>query len=343
MATLDIFNNDAFSAASLADALENVPYLPSMLGDIGIFAERPVRTTTVWIEQRGGALELIQTDQRGSPLKQRVRDLRSGLNLEIPRLAQGDTIYAHEIQNIRAFGSETELMQVQQEVAYRYTGPTGIMRNIELTWENMRLGAIQGIVLDADGSTLYNFFTEFNVAAPAEIDFDLDNATPAAGVLRRKADDLKRAMVRAGGGAFLPSTRIVALVGDAFWNDLIAHSEIRQTYLNQAAASELRTGTAWSQFDFGGITWINYRGTDDNSTVTIPTDKAKFFPVGAPGVFQVAYAPGESFEVANTLGRPLYPMIIRDAERNFWVKVELYSYPMFYCTRPGMLMSGRRT
>jgi hypothetical protein len=95
------------------------------------------------------------------------------------------------VQNIRAFGSETELQQVQQEIADIMGGPTGLRNSIELTHENMRLGAIQGILLDADGTVIRNWFTEFGISQPAEIDFDLDNASPvrcrAQGVQRRRA------------------------------------------------------------------------------------------------------------------------------------------------------------
>ena len=85
-------------------------------------------------------------------------------------------------------------------------------------------------------------------------------------------------MMKAAKGVFTPATRVHALCGDAFWDDLTAHSEVRQTYLNTIEASQLRNGNAYETFNYGGITWENYRGTDDGS-VGINTDKAKFFPV----------------------------------------------------------------
>lgn len=345
MATMDIFNSNAFSSIELTAALERVPYQPMMISSMGIFEDVRVRTTDVMIEERSGTLQLIQTTRRGEAPKERVTDLRLARSFRTPRIAKGDTLYAHEIQNIRAFGSDSEFMQVQAEVARRSSGPTGIQRDVELTWENMRLGAVQGLVVDADGSTLYNWFTEFSVTQDTEIDFDLDNAAPVAGVLRRKCAQVVRQMSRAGQGAFLANTRIQAIVGDNFWDDLIAHSEIRTTYLNTSQAAELRTsGVGWGEsFVFGGIQWTNYRGTDDGSTIAVGTDKAKFFPVGAPGVFQVAWSPAETFEFANTPGRDMYLMTIPDRDRNSFVRIEMYSYPLFYCTRPKMLQQGRRT
>jgi Phage major capsid protein E len=46
--------------------------------------------------------------------------------------------------------------------------------------EHLRVGAIKGKILDADGSAvIYDLFTEFGVSQHTEIDFDLDNASPA--------------------------------------------------------------------------------------------------------------------------------------------------------------------
>lgn len=343
MATLDVFNNDAFSTTSLTAAIEKVPHQPMMLSSMGIFEPVPVRTTTVMIEKREGALSLIKTDARGNPPKQRTSELRSAFNVSTVRIAKADTIFASELQNIRAFGSESEFMQVQAEVARRFSGPTGIVRDIELTWENMRLGAVQGIVTDADGAELHNWFTLTGESQATEIDFDLDNASPASGAVRKLCAQVIRQMQRASAGAWTTGTRVAALCGDTFWDQLIAHSEVRTTYLNYQAASELRGPTAWEQLQYGGITFINYRGTDDNSTVAIPVTKAKFFPVGAPGVFQVAWAPGESFEWVNTPGRDMYAFTVPDRDRNMKVDVEAYSYPLFYCTRPGMLQRAKNT
>jgi hypothetical protein len=137
----------------------------------------------------------------------------------------------------------------------------------------------------------------------------------------------------------------MGLCGNSFWDDLTAHPEIRETYLNQVAAQELRNdvGTPYGMFRYGEITWVNYRGTDDQSTVSVGTDKVHFFPVGGRQVFQHAMAPAESFDFVNTPGQEFYAMQIPDEKRNQFVDVEVYSYPLFLCTRPEMLQRGKRT
>ncbi|PJK29950.1 major capsid protein [Minwuia thermotolerans] len=341
MADMDVFKADGFSMISMTAAINAQEFLPSFLGDLGLFEPKPIRTEKFEIESYDGVLTLIQSDQRGAPISEQKRELRKVRDFRTVRLARGDTIQASEIQNIRAFGQESELMQVEAEVARRQMK---LKRDLELTWENMRLGAVQGIVTDADASTIYNFFTEFGVSQPSEIDFDLDNASPASGAVRKKCSEVVRAMARAAAGVWIEGrTYPMGLCGDAFWDDLTGHSEVRETYLQTQQAADLRQGNAFESFRYGGITWVNYRGTDDNSKVAVGTDKAKFFPVEAPGAFEVAFSPAESFDFVNTPGLPFYSWPVWDRDRNMWVRIEMASYPMFYPTRPKMLQRAKRT
>ena len=342
MITLDIFKQDAFSAVELTGFVSKQPFIPSLLRDMNLFTDKPVRTTTVWVELKDGKIALIPTSERGAPIFQNEKQKRRAVSLQTVRLAKGDKITSAELQDIRAEGEAEQLKEVQAEVTERLDILSGDM---DLTTENLFLGAIQGILVDADGSTvIYNFFDEFNVTQPTELDFDLDNGSPVTGALLKVCTGVQRSMQRAGQGAYMPNTEVVAFCGDAFWDDLVAHSEVKGAYNNWvAAAAYSNDKKAFGEFYWGGINWINYRGTDDNSTVAIPTDKVKFFPRGARGVFELALAPGESLDFVNTKGLPRYAMVVPDLNRNEFVDVELKSYPLPYCTRPEMLLRGRRT
>lgn len=342
MATMDIFNGDAFTLVEMTGALERIPYKPGYLGSLGIFEPYPIRTTSFGIEKREDTLSLVQTSQRGAPLEQgssRKRDIR---DFRTTRVAKGDVLQASEIQNIRAFGSESEVQQVATEVAQR---GMWLRDDIELTHENMRLSALQGILVDADGSTIYNWFTEWGISQPAEIDFDLDNASPASGAVKLKCNQVVRGMQRASKGSISNGSEIVALCGDTFYDQLTAHPEVRATYLNQLQAAQLREDYAnvFESFRYGNITWVNYRGMDDGTTVSVDTLKAKFFPRNSRNLFKHVMSPGESFDVVNTPGKPFYQMIVPDRDRNMYVDIEVYSYPMYICTNPGVLFRAKNT
>jgi hypothetical protein len=313
-----------------------------MLRDMGLFMPKPIRTTTFWVERKNGAIALVPTSQRGEPVFQNAKQKRDAIPLTTVRLAKGDRITASEIQDIRAEGEEAMLKEVQIEVNARLEQSTG---DIDLTEENLMLGAIQGILVDADGSTVIkNLYTAFNVSQPAEIDFDLDNASPASGALKTLCNTVVRGMVRAGGNTMLPTTEIMAYCGDAFWDNIIAHPEVQGAYNNWVNAQSMSNSIGvFKPFRWGEITWINYRGTDDGSTVSIGTDKVRFFPRGARGLFEIAYAPGETFSTVNTRGLARYARIIPDTVREEYVDIEVLSYPLPYCTRPEVLFRGKRT
>ncbi len=338
MASMDIFNSSAFSMTSLTGAVNKVGYKPQLLGSLSIFEPLPVRTRTVFVDRREGKLTLIPSSPVGAPPKELVVDPRNAVPLKTTRLAEGFTLYAEEIQGIRAFGSETEFAQVQAEYLKRMAS---VRDDMDLTHEFHRLGALQGLLLDADGTTvIYNYFTEFGVTEAPAINFDLGNANPATGAIRLKTAEVIRSMSRSAGGAFTPGTTIHALVGDDFYDALITHPEVEKTYQNWAAAADLRQDRTWQAFTYGGITWHNYRGTDDNSTVAIDPDEAKFFPVGAKDVFKKAMAPAEFGPYVNTLGQDTYAMNIPDRDRQAWTRGELYSYPLYFCQRPDVLRKG---
>jgi hypothetical protein len=340
MLTMDVFKQDAFSATSLTAFVDKMGYTPQFLFTMqGLFVPTPIRTTAVFIEERSNDAALIQTTPRGAPPPQKGGDLRTVRAFSTRRVAQKSRITADELQNIRAPGSETELKSLEQEVRRRQAKMQG---DVDLTMENLCLGAVQGLVADADGSTIYDWAAEFSQAIPGEVDFDLDNASPAAGVLRKRCTAAVRSITRSLKGLGGNGVRVMALCGDDFWDNLIAHQEVRQTYLNYAAAATLRDPVAWEVFNFGGITWTNYRGTDDGTTVAVGAAKAKFFPVNA-GIFQMAYAPAETFDFVNTLGQPRYSWIVTDKDRNAWADVEMYSYPLPVCTMPSALYQARYT
>lgn len=344
MLSMDVFRQDAFSATTMTAVVDKIGYIPSYLGDFpGLFTPMPVSTTQVFIEERGTQAALIQTSARGTPPNQTGNEKRKVRSFSTVRLAKQSRIMADQLQGIRAFGSTTELQSLQGEVARRQFR---MKSDIALTMENLRLGCVQGLVLDADSTTIVDWAAELGQTIPAEINFDLTNNNPASGAVRANCDKVTRSIRRnlQKGGAS-ETVQVIGLCGDNFWDALVAHDEVRATYLNTQAAADLRSGTAFQQFQYGGILFVNYRGTDDASTVGINTDKVKFFPlaqVGATSIFQMAYAPAERFEFVNTPGLPVYSWIVPDDDRDMFADVEMYTYPLPVCVLPQALHRGKK-
>jgi hypothetical protein len=337
MVSMDVFNQDAFSVRSLTAAVDKVGFTPQYLATIpGLFVPPPLgqpREAAIWIETRENGPALIQTSPRGAPPKEKSGDNRQARPFVTSRLAEKSRITAATLDGIRAFGSESEVQQVQTEVARRQAL---IKNDFELTKENMRLGAVQGKMIDADGSVIYDWATAFGQSIPGEFDFTLGQADD--GSIRTQCSAVVRSVTRGLKGLGGANVGIRSIASDSFWDELTSAKETRETFKFQEG-QQLRNGVAWVEFNYGGITFANYRGTDDGSTVAVPADKAIFFPVGA-GIFQEAYAPGERFELLGQPGEPAYSYMVLDKDRNSWADVEMYSYPLLVCVQPQALATG---
>lgn len=338
---LEIFQNNAFGVLSLTDAINALKFVPGRIGELGLFTESSVNTTSIAIEEKDGILVLVSPTPRGGPGQTVEKSRRTLRNLSVPHFEINDAIMAEEVQGVRAFGQETQLETVMDKVAERGAIHS---QSHAATQEYSRIGAVKGIVTYADGSTL-NLFTEFGVSQEAEVDFDLDNASPAEGALRKKCASVTRTVATNLGG--LPWSGLRALCGDAFFDDLIAHGEVRATFLGWPEAKILRegyiepNGKSYGAFEFGGIVWENYRGKVGN-TDFIDTDKCHIFPTGVPNLFRTVYAPADYMETVNTMGQRLYAKIF-PMPNGKGVNFDVQTNAIEYCTRPKTLIKGKRT
>lgn len=333
---MNVFQGEAFQLMSLTSAINNIPHKPGRIGALGVFQEKGIRTTKASIEERDGVLYLVPSMPRGAPSTPHPvggRRLREVATVHLPVRS---TIYAASLQDVRRFGSETDL-QVIQEVVNEKLGE--IRRSLEATIEWQRLGALKGRVLDADGSEILDLFSLFDVAQPTEVDFDLDNASPAPGAVRAKCSQIIRAMEDELGEQQLGGVH--ALTGSAFFDALVDHPEIREAYQRWNAGEALRERTARRSFFYAGIMFEEYRGKV-GATQFVDTDKAHFFPTGTDGVFMTVFSPGNFIDQVNGVGLPIYARSVPDTAAR-WVAIVAESNPLSYCTRPRTLIQGKRT
>lgn len=339
---LDIFHSDPFTVFSLTEAINNTDYVPGHISKLGLFSTSSVATLSVAIEEKNGVLTLVAPSPRGGPGQTVDKSKRRLRMLAIPHFEIDDAIMADEVQGIRPFGEEDGLESVMAKVDERMALHS---QSFAATEEFHRIGAIKGVVTYADGTTL-DLFNEFEVDQEDEIDFDLDNANPAEGALRKKCAAVYRTIARNLGG--VPFSGVRAECGDAFFDDLISHKEVRESYLQQQEASQLRRGYVddgrsgiFGTFEFGNILWENYRGAVGEVDF-VESDKCHLFPTGAPGLFKSVYGPADYVETVNTLGKRLYMKQIK-MPNGKGISIEVQSNALQYCTRPKVLMQGKRT
>ncbi len=330
MPLANVFDSDIFSLVSLTAAIQKLPFVPSRIRQLGIFAEEGITTTSAMIEEDNGLLGLLPFTQRGAPGTPHKTGKRTARTLAIPHIGYDDVVLADSVQNIRAFGSETEMESVANVVNGRLVK---MRQNHEVTHEYHRANALQGFVCDADGAKVYNLFDEFEVTKPTDVDFVFGTSTTD---IRAKCLAIKTTIETNLGGA-ATYNHIHCLCGSTFFRALISHATVKTAYERFESGAMLRSDPR-AGFDFAGIIFEEYVGTVSGKAF-IPATDARFFPVGLPGLFVQYNAPADFIETVNTVGQTIYAKQER-MEFDRGTKIHTQSNPLMLCTRPGSLVRG---
>jgi hypothetical protein len=215
----------------------------------------------------------------------------------------------------------------------------GLKVEWKLTLEHMLLGAIDGVVYDADNTTvLYDYFDWMGVVRPAPLVLNITGQTAETGEYEKFAMALRRAMILALTGMAFAGGQVVLLCGDNFFDALITSKELKAAKKNgamgnQDAALKIAENSPYSAFAYAGIIWVNYRGTAD-SAVAVPTEEARAFMLGVPGLFQTLFAPADTFDTVGAEGLPLYLLNLPERQTSKRFTAELQSNPLIACLRP---------
>lgn len=191
MPSLDIFNDDAFSAVSLTNAINTSPEgqrVPALLD--ALFEEESVNTTSVFIERENDSLALVPAGERGAPAEVTTGAQRDVIPFKTLHLPTRSTIRADEVQGIRAFGTESELETVMELVGKRLAKQR---KRLEATIRFQRAGAITGKIYDADGQRLLlDLHRQFGIGQQSHAMALGSDATKVLGKIveaKRKAED----------------------------------------------------------------------------------------------------------------------------------------------------------
>lgn len=330
---LDPFlTENAFEMGSLTAAINLLPNNYGRLREMGLFTPEYVATRTIFIEEQNGKLSLLKTMPVGAPGQKAEHEKRNVRIFKVPHIPHEDVITADDIEGVRAFGSENQFIALNNLINGRLQA---MKNNHAITLEYLRLGALKGIIYDADGSVLYNLYKEFLIK-PKSIDFDLGDATTD---VHQKCLEVKEWIEDNLLGEVMSGVR--ALVNKNFYRPLIAHPSVKETYLGWAAAENWRKDQR-AGFEFGGITFeeyngkANYHGTNQDFF----TDKYGIaFPMGTMDTFRTIFAPPTFLSTVNVpYNQPVFAKSIRSQDDT---RIELItqSNPLPICMRPGTLVT----
>jgi hypothetical protein len=292
----DTFSPDIFTSQALTMALDKIPRIPGRVGQMGLFEEVGIAETEIVIEEYNGAIALIPKSDRGGPGQPIKGDGRTARELKTIHVQADKAVKADDVTGVRAFGSSnvrTLADKVNRDSAK-------LRRNIEITQEYQRMGALQGVILDSDGSTtIYNLFTEFGVSETT-VDFAFTTATTD---IRGLCMDIARAIEDAIGGAAY--TGIHCFCGATWFDALTSHAKVEDALKYYESGAQQMKNDVRRGFTYGGITFEEYRHTV-SGVAFLPATQARAFPVGMMGGYQSVYSPADFLDAVGGMGQPFY-------------------------------------
>ena len=196
---------DGFSLVDLSQSISLLPNMYGWLNQSNIFKWVPQTTPTVLIEMRNGILTLVPTTPWGGVPPKNEGTKRNIRTFTVPHTSIEDTILAADIMGIRAFGTPDTVETITGKVNDKLQS----MKNkMEQTMEWRKMGALKGVVYDADGtSVLYNYFDEFGITKKV-VNFELSN--PVTDVRKKCLDVLRYQEDNLFGETSVPHSVIVS-------------------------------------------------------------------------------------------------------------------------------------
>ena len=284
-----------FNVTELSAAISNLPTRIGNPSDAELFRNIPGTTNVFSMEFYEESGILVPTTEWGGVAPKNSSGKRTAKSWTIPHMPLEDVVKASDVIGVRAFGS-TAAETVQGKVLDKLQA----MKNkIDATLAYRRSKAKQGIIVDADGTTILNYFTEFGLSQQA-VYFDLGTATTN---IAAKCQDVID-QIEDGLGQEVYSS-IEVEVDRAFYDALTAHKNVREVFLGWSAAESKLGRSNTSGFEFGGLKFIVNR-QKVGATPLVAASTGHAYPRGTQDVFLNGLAPADFNETVNTLALPYY-------------------------------------
>ena len=284
-----------FNVTELSAAISNLPTRIGNPSDAELFRNIPGTTNVFSMEFYEESGILVPTTEWGGVAPKNSSGKRTAKSWTIPHMPLEDVVKAADVIGVRAFGS-TAAETVQGKVLDKLQA----MKNkIDATLAYRRSKAKQGIIVDADGTTILNYFTEFGLSQQV-VYFDLGTATTN---IAAKCQDVID-QIEDGLGQEVYSS-IEVEVDRAFYDALTAHKNVREVFLGWSSAESKLGRSNTSGFEFGGLKFIVNR-QKVGATPLVAASTGHAYPRGTQDVFLNGLAPADFNETVNTLALPYY-------------------------------------
>lgn len=293
MAT-QLLNND-FSYASLVNGINSAPVAVGPVTRSGLFMENPISSTDVSLELINDELTLIPTSLRGSIGDLHPHTARSMLNLKTSHIRTSATMLADSWLSRAGFNTGGTPANVLQE---RDRKLAEMRARIGVTIDYMSTRALNGQILDSDGSVIVDLFAEFGQSQQV-VECDLDVSTTN---LANKIVAARRLAESALGASF--ASEWTLFCSAAFIDAARAHGSFEAATAGWSAATALTADHRDGAVVVAGARLVEIPNLAGKTF--IDNGSAYLAPMNVPGLCTIHFGPANYNEAIGELGLPLY-------------------------------------
>lgn len=318
-----------------------IPNQWDIINQLNIFpAVEGVMSNTVSLEQIIDTTAIMVDRVRGERNNYSKDSVRKLYSFPIPHFPLDDALTPADIQGKTAYGTNDMEEQVSLAVARKLSR---IRRSHAMFMEIARAKLLEdGTVYAPNGTVSVNYYTEFGISRK-EIDFAFGTST--SDILGKGEEGIAHIYDNILNGTTSISG-FVAICHPTFFANLIKHPTTKTAYqyytsvgaqepLRQRLSSALPRGTR--MFDYGGITYVEYRGLKPDGTPFVPAGEARLVPTEAFDIFGSYAAPAQKMDLVNTVGMEAYVFEYRDPKGN-GIEFESESNLLHVARRPAVIV-----
>jgi hypothetical protein len=300
------FDSDLWGMVSMTNAM-NKPvegqHVPNVLDDL--WFEESVDTIDVFLERRGDELNLVPATQYGGVGDVTELDKADGETFRLIYLPTRFSVMAHEVQGVRAFGTENERETVEMK---RDQKLSKARRRLEATQRFHRCKALfEGKIYDANGSKiLIDLDKRFDITRQSKV-IDLTNSATEIKPLVEEAKDMAI-------DALGDSSSVISWLGFGgrnWFNKFTNHPSTTKAFDRWSDGSFFRDSQGTAPFEFLDVKWRKFYGqlkTKGGAPINfIDPDAAYLVPItDDPEAYTTWFGPAPYMDTVNTMGRPFY-------------------------------------
>lgn len=316
------FLNGDFSYGTLTNGVNSAPVAVGPVSKSELFELNPIASTELGLELIDDQISLIQTSLRGGIGDMHPHTNRSMVKLTTSHIRTTATMLADSWLNRSGFaqgGTPANVLQERDRVLRE------MRARIDATMDYQKTRALNGQILDADGSVIVDLFAQFGQSQQV-VECELATASTrmvSKIVAARRLSEAALGMAYASDWVIFASAQFMDAVRE--------HPSFELATAGWSAATALTDDHRAGSLVVAGCRMIEVSNIAGKTF--IEAGSAFLAPVGVPGLCVTSFGPADYIEAIGELGLPIYSKA-EELPMGRGLVIESQSNPISVISRP---------